>query len=60
MNRRIAKKLRAIVNPQDEVSKRVYKRLKKQYLSLSKEARPIFLEEVDYFLNGEKEQLDDK
>jgi|TARA_Y100000593_G_scaffold37188_3_gene72174 hypothetical protein len=60
MNRRIAKKLRAIVNPQDEVSKRVYKRLKKQYLSLSKEARPVFLEEVDYFLNGEKEQLDDK
>ena len=60
MNRRIAKKLRAIVNPQDEVSKRVYKRLKRQYLSLSKEARPVFLEEVDYFLNGEKEQLDDK
>ena len=60
MNRRIAKKLRAIVNPQDEVSKRVYKRLKKQYLSLSKEARPVFLEEVDYFLNGEKDQLDDK
>ena len=59
MNRRIAKKLRAIVNPQDEVSKRVYKRLKKQYLSLSKEARPVYLEEVDYFLNGEKEQLDD-
>ena len=60
MNRRISKKLRAIVNPQDAVSKRVYKRLKKQYMRLSNEARPVFLEEVNYFLNGEKEQLDDK
>ena len=58
MNRRISKKLRAIVNPQDAVSKRVYKRLKKQYMGLSKEARPVFLEEVNYFLNGEKEELD--
>lgn len=46
MNKTTSKKLRAIVNPEDEVSRRVYRRLKKQYTKLSKEARPFFLREV--------------
>jgi|TARA_B100000131_G_C17680548_1_gene436316 hypothetical protein len=53
MNRRISKKLKSIVDPQDPVSKRVYKRLKKQYKRLSKDARPLFLEQADYILNGQ-------
>ena len=43
MNQRVAKKLRKICNPVDPVSKRVYRRLKKQYTRLPHYAKRDFL-----------------
>ena len=40
----------------DIISKRVYRRLKKQYKKLSKDARPLFLEEVNQFLNAKRDE----
>jgi hypothetical protein len=44
MNQRVAKKLRKICNPVDPVSKRVYRRLKKQYTKLPHHAKRDFIE----------------
>jgi hypothetical protein len=46
MNKTTSKKLRAIVNPEDPVSRRVYRRLKKQYSKLPKAVRPLFLQQT--------------
>ena len=43
MNQRVAKKLRKICNPIDPVSKRVYRRLKKQYTRLPHYAKRDFI-----------------
>ena len=43
MNNRVAKELRKICNPVDMVSKRVYRRLKKQYNQLPNYARRDFI-----------------
>jgi|TARA_R110002110_G_scaffold7168_2_gene36391 hypothetical protein len=43
MNKRIARELREICNPCDPVSKRVYRRLKKQYTKLPHYAKRDFL-----------------
>ena len=57
MNNRMSKKLRSMINLDDNViSKRVYRRLKKQYKKLSKDARPLFLEEVNQFLNAKRDE----
>jgi len=44
MNDKIAKELRKICNPVDPVSKRVYRRLKKQYNKLPHHARRDFID----------------
>jgi hypothetical protein len=43
MNDKIARELRQICNPVDPVSKRVYRRLKKQYKKLPSHARRDFI-----------------
>jgi len=44
MNQRVSKQLRKICNPCDPVSKRVYRRLKKQYTRLPHYAKRDFLD----------------
>ena len=44
MNQRVAKRLRKICNPVDTVSKRVYRRLKKQYTKVPHHAKRDFLD----------------
>jgi hypothetical protein len=53
MNNKKAKELRKLINFDDEISKRVYKRLKKQYKLLSRSARPIFIKELKKTLNAD-------
>jgi hypothetical protein len=53
MNNKKAKELRKIIPPVDEISRRNYRRAKKKYDKLSKEARPIFLEQLNSILNPE-------
>jgi hypothetical protein len=55
MNNKIAKKIRSIFPNDDEISRRVYRRLKKQYNKLSEKAKPIFLENAKRLLNGQEE-----
>jgi len=43
MNKRVARELREICNPCDPTSKRVYRRLKKQYTRLPHYAKRDFL-----------------
>jgi len=43
MNSKIAKELRKLCPPDDAISRRVYRRLKKQYNSLPKHARRDFI-----------------
>lgn len=43
MNNKIARELRKLCNPVDAVSKRVYRRLKKQYKKLPHHARRDFI-----------------
>jgi hypothetical protein len=47
MNKKISKKLRKIIPPTDEISRRNYQRAKEKYKSLSSEARPIFIKELE-------------
>ena len=58
MNKTVAKKIRNILqfdpNFSDETSKRVYSRAKKQYNKLSKEAKPLFLQELENLYNTNK------
>jgi hypothetical protein len=54
MNNKKAKELRKIINFDDEISKRVYKRLKKQYKKLSADARPVFIKQIKQTLNAEE------
>jgi hypothetical protein len=44
MNKKVSKQLRKICNPIDPVSRRVYRRLKKQYNKLPNHARRDFIE----------------
>lgn len=53
MNNKKAKELRKIIPPVDEISRRNYRRAKKKYDKLSKEARPIFLAQLNSVLNPE-------
>tara|TARA_R110000772_G_scaffold117012_6_gene222324 strand:+ start:169 stop:330 length:162 start_codon:yes stop_codon:yes gene_type:complete len=43
MNNKAAKKLRAIINPQDKITRKVYRRAKKQYNKTPKNLREDFL-----------------
>ncbi len=47
MNKKISKKLRKIIPPTNEIGRRNYQRVKEKYKSLSSDARPLFLEELE-------------
>ena len=50
MNKSATKKIRAIVQPVDSITRRVYRRLKKAYVSLSDKQKKTFFETAgDYF-----------
>jgi hypothetical protein len=53
MNKKVSKKIRKIINPQDEVTRRVYRRAKKQYIKVPKGLRGDFLKSLDSMINGE-------
>ena len=58
MNKATAKQIRNILNYDpnlsDATQKRVYSRAKKQYNKLSKDARPLFLQELYKLYNQSK------
>ena len=58
MNKATAKQIRNILNYDpnfsDATQKRVYSRAKKQYNKLSKDARPLFLQELYNLYNQSK------
>ena len=61
MNQRVAKKLRKICNPIDPVSKRVYRRLKRQYTKVPHHAKRDFIELLEStFSELGKIHLDEK
>tara|TARA_R100001509_G_scaffold164221_1_gene141034 strand:+ start:672 stop:884 length:213 start_codon:yes stop_codon:yes gene_type:complete len=61
MNQRVAKRLRKICNPVDTVSKRVYRRLKKQYTKVPHHAKRDFLDLLETtFKEIGKVSLDEK
>lgn len=43
MRNKVAKEIRGIIKPENEVGRRTYRRAKKRYSSLSAEAKPIFV-----------------
>ena len=47
MNNKACKKIRKIIPPTDEISRRNYQRAKEKYKSLSSEAKPIFIKELE-------------
>tara|TARA_R110002020_G_scaffold309790_2_gene525696 strand:- start:1739 stop:1927 length:189 start_codon:yes stop_codon:yes gene_type:complete len=52
MNQRSAKRLRRLIQPQDEKSEKVYRRLKKSFNSLStKEEKENFFEGIETLIN---------
>jgi hypothetical protein len=52
MNNKIAKKLRKIIPPTDEIGRKNYRRVKNKYNSLSKEAKIIFISELEKLFNS--------
>jgi hypothetical protein len=46
-----SKKIRRIINPRDEITKRVYRRTKKQYLKVPSKLRDDFLKSIDEMIN---------
>lgn len=52
MNNRIAKKIRSIINPEDTITRKVYRRAKKQYKKTPKPLRAKFLSSLEEMLGG--------
>lgn len=54
MNQKIAKEIKKIINydGNDKTQKRLFKRLKQQYLGLSSGARRIFLDKLSNMYNN--------
>lgn len=52
MNKKIAKKLRKIINPNDAISRRVYRRAKEQYKKVPKNLKNNFLLALEETMNG--------
>jgi hypothetical protein len=53
MNKKVSKRIRKIINPQDEVTRRVYRRAKKQYKMVPKNLKEDFLKSLDHMINGD-------
>lgn len=52
MNKKAAKKIRKIINPQDATTRRVYRRAKKQYAKTPKNLKEDFLLSLEVMLSG--------
>lgn len=52
MNNRVAKKIRKIINPQDTITRKVYRRAKKQYTKTPKNLKADFLVSLSSILDG--------
>lgn len=52
MNKKISKKLRKIIPPNDEIGRRNYQRVKEKYKNLSAKAKPLFIEELEKLFNS--------
>ena len=55
MNNRAAKKIRKIINPQDSITRKVYRRAKKQYNKTPKKLRADFLASLSLILDGNQD-----
>lgn len=55
MRKSVAKKIRSIVKPVDSITRRVYRRLKKSYVSLSKEEKKRFFESAGKIFSSKSE-----
>jgi hypothetical protein len=53
-----AKEIRSIIPPTDPVSRRNYRRIKKNYSKLSEKAKPLFLLALRDMLYASKEELE--
>ena len=53
MNKKVSKKIRKIINPRDEITRRVYRRAKKQYKIVPKNLKKEFLDSLDQMINGD-------
>ena len=51
MNNRAAKKIRAIIDPQDDITRRVYRRAKKQYSKTPSHLKNAFLDSLRVILS---------
>mgnify|MGYP003629346173 CR=1 FL=1 len=52
MNQRSVKRLKKLINPQDETTKKVYRRLKKSWAKLhTKEEKENFFEGIEDLIN---------
>jgi hypothetical protein len=58
MNNKAAKKIRSIINPEDAITRKVYRRAKKQYKKTPKPLRAEFLSALEKMLGGNKENRD--
>jgi len=52
MNGRTSKKIRKIIDPQDSITRKVYRRAKKQYNKTPKHLRANFLTSLKNILNA--------
>jgi hypothetical protein len=52
MNGKISKKIRSITNPEDPITRKVYRRAKKQYTKTPKPLRKDFLASLESILGG--------
>lgn len=52
MNAKISKKLRSIINPEDAITRRVYRRAKEQYKKVPKNLKKQFLASLEDHMLG--------
>lgn len=57
MNNKTAKKIRSIIQPRDSITRKVYRRAKKQYTKTPKHLREDFLLSLESILNSRDKSL---
>lgn len=53
MNNKVAKRIRKITGYQDDITRKVYRRAKKQYTKTPKNLKKSFLDSLESMLNGD-------
>ena len=56
MRNKIAKKFRKLINPQDAITRRAYRRIKKHYARLSAKEKPVFMKLAETMFGGSKDE----